>query len=189
MDINYSIMLDNLVRAKKYFKVRNIPKLRSLSDDFNRDLLIFQDKLFLDLSLSVLIMSNVLEKPRFWKYNEWLEVTFSIEAELDKCIEYVKSKNITKLRKCLKNIMEFGNSVGEREKRFVENIITHNKVKIGSTLYAQGLSIGKASEISGVSKEKIFQYSGRTLINDRFGKTISIKERINNVRSIFRSKQ
>ena len=91
------------------------------------------------------------------------------------------------MKKCLNDIMDLGCSVDDKDKRFVENIVTHGRVKIGSTLYAQGLSIGKASEIAGVSKEKIFQYSGRTLISDRFGKTISIKERVNNVKSIFRN--
>lgn len=186
MDFNYSLLLDNITRMKKYFKVRNIPKLRSLSNDFNRDLLVFQDPLFLDLSLSVLVLSNVLEKPRFWKYNDWLKIVFEVEEQMNLCIEHVKSKDVRKLRKCLKGIIELGCSVDEKDKRFVENIITHGRIKIGSTLYAQGLSIGKASEISGVSKEKIFQYSGKTLINDRFGKTISIKERLNNVRTIFR---
>ncbi len=187
MEIDYSLLLDNITRAKKYFKVRNIPKLRSLSNDFNRDLLIFQDDLFLDLSLSILVISNVLEKPRFWKYNEWLNIVFSIEEKLDLCLKHIRSKDIRNLRKCLNDIMDLGCSVEEKDRRFVENIVTHGRVKIGSTLYAQGLSIGKASEISGVSKEKIFQYSGRTLINDRFGKTISIKERVNNVKSIFRN--
>lgn len=187
MEVDYSLLLDNITRAKKYFKVRNIPKLRSLSNDFNRDLLIFQDDLFLDLSLSILVMSNVLEKPRFWKYNEWLNIVFSIEEKLDLCLKHIRSKDIRNLRKCLNDIMDLGCSVDDKDKRFVENIVTHGRVKIGSTLYAQGLSIGKASEIAGVSKEKIFQYSGRTLISDRFGKTISIKERVNNVKSIFRN--
>jgi hypothetical protein len=187
MSINYSLLLDNVTRMKKYFKVRNIPKLRSLSNDFNRDLLIFQDPLFLDLSLSVLVLSNVLEKPRFWKYNDWLKIVFEVEEKIELCSKHIRSKDIGNLRRCLKDIIEIGCSVEDKDKRFVESIITHGRVKIGSTLYAQGLSIGKASEIAGVSKEKIFQYSGKTLINDRFGKTMSIKERINNVRSIFRN--
>lgn len=186
MKIDYALLLDNVTRTKNYFKVRNIPKLRSLSNDFNRDLLIFQDPLFLDLSLSILIISNVLEKPRFWKYNEWLDIVFSIEEKLNLCIKHVQNKDLRSLRGTLQEIMEIGSAVDDQDKRFVENIITHGRVKIGSTLYAQGLSIGKASEISGASKEKIFQYSGRTLISDRFGKTISINERVNNVKSIFR---
>ena len=49
MEVDYSLLLDNITRAKKYFKVRNIPKLRSLSNDFN-EFTYFQDELFLDLS-------------------------------------------------------------------------------------------------------------------------------------------
>ena len=187
MEFDYSLLLDNITRTKNYFKVRNIPKLRSLSNDYTRDLLIYQDALFLDLSLATLLICNVLEKPRFWKYDDWLRIVFKIEEQLDICIKQIKSKDIKSLRNTLNSILNLACSVDDKDRRFVENIMIHGRVKIGSTLYAQGLSIGRAAELSGVSKEKIFQYSGRTLINDRFGKTMSIKERVNNVKSIFRN--
>lgn len=187
MEIDYSLLTDRVVRTRNYFKVRNIPKLRSLSNDYTRDLLVFQDSLFLDLSLATLVICNVLEKPRFWKYDDWLKTVFKLEEKLDACIAQAKAKDIRALKNTLNIIIDLACAVDDKDKRFVENIIIHGKVKIGSTLYAQGLSIGRAAEISGVSKEKIFQYSGKTLINDRFGKTMSMRERVNNVKSIFRN--
>ncbi len=92
------------------------------------------------------------------------------------------------MRKVVGDLLELLNDVDKRDRRYINSIIHTTKIKIGASLYAQGVSLGKASYLSGAAKNDILKYAGKTLISDRFGKTYSIMERVKHVRGLFRSK-
>lgn len=170
----------------QYVKSRNIRGLRELSNVFTDDLLIYQDSIFLDLALCSLVLAKTIEKPRFWKFDDWKRIIFSIEDSLKECIERCDEHDKRGMEKVIKRILAALTSVDRKDKRYVDSIMTQGRTKVGASLYAHGLSLGKASYMSGASKNAILKYSGRTLISDRFGKTYSMMERIKNVREVFR---
>ncbi|MGC8923612.1 MAG: hypothetical protein ACP5H8_01025 [Candidatus Micrarchaeia archaeon] len=176
---------NELSSLHSYVRSRNIRKLRELNNTFTHNLLIYQDKLYLDLAVLSILLAKLIEKPRFWKFEKWKEVLFGIEDTLLQCLPLCDVYDKKGIQRNLKKILSVITIVDEQDRRYVDSLIDQAKVKIGSSLYAQGMSIGKASFLSEVSKEKIMSYSGKTLISDRFGKTYSIKERINNVRGVF----
>lgn len=168
-------------------KVRNIRLMRDMSNSFTQDLLIYQDQLYLDLALASLVLAKMIEKPRFWKFEEWKKIVFGIEESLAECIQLAKKNEKREVRKIIGRILTTLSNVDRKDKRYVDSVLEQGRIKVGSTLYAQGLSLGKASELSGADKDSISRYAGRTLISDRFGKTYSITERIRNARGVFKN--
>lgn len=171
----------------KYFKQRNIRGMRELSNVFTKDLMVYQDRVYLNLALASLLLAKMVEKPRFWKFDEWKSIVFSVEDMLKKCVELCKVNDTKSVNATFSKIFSMLRKVNRKDKRYVNSMMNHARIKVGATLYAQGMSLGKASYLSGASKNDILKYSGKTLISDRFGKTFSILERIKNVSSIFRT--
>ncbi len=186
MEHNASVVSE-LRLLYKYFKQRNIRGMREMSNVFTKDLMVYQNKVYLDLALVSLLLAKMVEKPRFWKFEEWKNNVFAIEDMLKRCIELCKENDIKSVRALLLRVFGMLRKVNRRDRRYVNSMMTHARIKVGATLYAQGISLGKASHLSGATKDDILKYSGKTLISDRFGKTYSVLERIKNVRTIFRT--
>lgn len=186
MPVNFPKLKENLSKMYQFLKSRNIRGLRELNNTFTQDLLIYQDQLYLTLALSSIVLAKMIEKPRFWKYEEWKDIVFSIEEAVGSCVAMCDVQDKRGISEVFSGILDKLASVEKKDLRHVNNLVEQGRIKIGALLYAQGLSLGNASVLSGASKESIQQYSGGTLISDRFGKTYSITERIRNVRGIFR---
>ena len=73
----------------------------------------------------------------------------------------------------------------EEDRRFVKGILQKAKLKIASTLYAQGISLGNASEIAGADKRELLLYAGQTMMFDRLHEKKSMEERMKELRGIF----
>jgi hypothetical protein len=181
-----SHLKDDLKKMYNNVRVRNIRGLRDVSNIFTQDLLIFRDPVYLDLALVSLVLAKMIEKPRFWRYEQWKDILFSIEENLRQSLACAERNDLKGISRNVKSILSKLSNVEQQDRRYVDSVVMQVRVKIGSTLYGQGLSLGMASSLCGASRDDILRYSGRTLISDRFGKTFSIKERLSNVAGIFR---
>ncbi len=175
-------------RLRDYVKIRNIRGLRELSNYFTSDLMIFRDFFYRDLSLLSIILAKILEKPRYWKYSKWKDIVFRIEDEIKRLDENCDAAHFGRMVSIVEDLLSYLNSVDKHDRRYIDSIIHQARIKIGASLYAQGVSLGKSSYLSGAAKDDILRYSGNTLISDRFGKTYSILERVKHVRGLFRYK-
>ncbi|MEM3363979.1 MAG: hypothetical protein QXS93_00525 [Candidatus Micrarchaeia archaeon] len=177
---------DDLRKMYLHVKTRNIRGLRDVSNVFTQDLLIFQDPFYLDLALCSMVLAKMIEKPRFWRYEQWKNILFSIEDTLRQAVSLAERNDSKGISRLIRQVLQKLGNVEKKDRRYVDTTIMSARVKIGSTLYGQGLSLGKASSLCGAPRDDILRYSGKTLISDRFGKTFSIKERLANVAGIFR---
>lgn len=177
---------EDLRKLSTHVRTRNIRGLRDVSNIFTQDLLIFQDPLYLDLALVSMVLAKMIEKPRFWKYEQWKGIITSIEENLKQLTRLAEHNDFRSIGKIIRSILQKLSNVEQQDRRYVDSVIMQVRIKIGSTLYGQGISLSKASSLCGAARDDIFRYSGKTLISDRFGKTFSIRERLSNVAGIFR---
>jgi hypothetical protein len=49
---------------------------------------------------------------------------------------------------------------------------------MAATFYAQGMSLGVSSDMTGVEKQEILDYAGQTMMFDRMKEEKTIKERM-----------
>ena len=131
------------------------------------------------------------------KEGEKILLGYSLMEDLTKSLKINKSfvKLITDQAKMrekiilptinLQEIMDTVNIMDIRDKKYVHNLIEGAKVKIGSSLYSKGITLGVASDLSGAERIEIMEYIGKTTIHERMKEPIDIKERMKKVRRIF----
>jgi hypothetical protein len=76
------------------------------------------------------------------------------------------------------------NAEGE-DPRFVKGLLLKSKIKAASTFYAQGLSLGRAAEMTGLDKREILSYAGQTMMNERIPSTMPVSARLKTLRALF----
>ncbi len=165
------------------FKRRDQRKLRKLNDKILRNAVLkFSYKLY-DMAVFSYVLSKIISKPRYAskemeKFMEPLELDLKQMAKsADEC-----SEEEWKIQsKLFENDIE--HLEGE-DPRFIISLMQKGKLKVAVTLYAQGISLGLASERTGMNKQDILDYAGKTMMFDRLKEEKGILERVRVLRKM-----
>ncbi len=165
------------------FKKRDTKKLRKLHESILREASLVYSKKLYYLAVVAYVLSKILSKPRFTE-RSFSERIAQIEAALeeislcrDDCTEEEFQAHFAKLEKAIKNL-EAG------DPRFVIDLLSKGRLKVAATLYAQGISLGMASEITGIEKHEILSYAGHTMMFDRIKEEKSVRDRIKSLKNL-----
>jgi hypothetical protein len=104
---------------------------------------------------------------------------------LRQCESSAKSADYSSLGKSQEKVLASIGKIDDEDRRFVKGILQKGKLKIASVLYAQGISLGNAAEITGAEKRELLLYAGQTMMFDRLCEKKSIEERMKDLREIF----
>ncbi len=176
-------ILEKVKEIKKAFKGRKIKKLKRIQYTCIEHIAIEFDHNVFNIAIICYMLSKLISKPRYWQtkgINGYLQ---KIENSFDRLIKF--SDNEQKISKTLQDIMDTVNTLDIRDKKYVHNLIEGAKIKIGSSLYSKGMTLGVASDLSGAERIEIMEYIGKTTTYERLKEPIDIKERMKKVRIIF----
>ena len=159
------------------FKARDQKKLRKINDIIMKEATINFTKPMYELAVLSYILSKIVSKPRFLS---------SANAQYLKKIEQnirmlLRSIDLGVEKEIFSSFSKIDESIYALEKvdmRFVRNFLSKGKLKTAATMYAQGISLGLASEMTGISKQDILDYAGKTMMFDRIKEEISVKDRL-----------
>lgn len=165
------------------FKKKNEKKLRKIGDDFLSEAIMRNSRLFFEFSVISYVLSKILSKPRFLteKYDKELA---KIEILLKQMEAGIGKKTDEEFFELIKRIEVIINTMEAEDKRFFLGLLTKGRVKNAATMYAKGVSLGLAAEISGVGQQEIQKYAGDSMMFDRMKEEIDIKERIRKARKL-----
>ncbi|MEM4133785.1 MAG: hypothetical protein QXO35_01860 [Candidatus Micrarchaeia archaeon] len=176
-------MIECINQIKLAFKDYDIKKLREINNKCEKNILL-DEKLFFTLALLSYTLSKILVKARFRNASLYQK----IDINLTQAVQFAKSKDeialISSVWKTLETITDFD----EKDKRYIIGIIEKGRTKIAASLYAQGLSLSRTISITGAQKQEVLNYSGKTVMSDRVGRTISAKERFNIAKKILKER-
>ncbi len=151
-------------------------------------------------ALITYVLSKILSKPRYLngkgapggkavsasKLGRNAKASLSrIASLLHSCESYAKEADYNSLLSCQNKALSAIEQLDERDRRFVKGILHKGRLKIASTLYAQGLSLGSAAEMTGTDKRELLSYAGQTMMFDRVKEKKGIEERMKDLREIF----
>jgi hypothetical protein len=136
-------------------------------------------------ALATYVLSKVLSKPRYFSQKKYKETLVKIMLLLKQCESQAKSASYASLGKTQGKILSAIEKMDEQDRRFVKGILQKGRLKIATTLYAQGISLGNAVEITGVDKRELLSYAGQTMMFDRLREKKGIEERMKDLREIF----
>ncbi|MFH1221731.1 MAG: hypothetical protein V1492_01465 [Candidatus Micrarchaeota archaeon] len=165
------------------FKKRNEKHLRKLADDFLDESIMRPSKLFFELAVISYVFSKILSKPRFLtdKYKDEFNRMEQLIKQLNDGVGKKSDEEFFLLTKKVEDII---NSIESQDKRFFIGLLAKGRVKNAATMYAKGVSLGLAAEVSGVGQQEIQKYSGDSMMFDRLKEETDIRERMKKVRRL-----
>ena len=136
-------------------------------------------------ALITYVLAKILSKPRYFKQGRGKELMSAVDKLLRSCEGFAKVAEYDSLVAAQGKILASMEKMDDEDRRFVKGILQKAKLKTASTLYAQGISLGNASEIAGADKREILLYAGQTMMFDRLTEKKSMEQRMKELREIF----
>jgi hypothetical protein len=164
-------------RSKKQRKMRKATSaiLKSAVLDFSEEIY--------SLAVYSYVLSKILSKPRFMGrlyYGKRKE----IDAILSRLVSHAEKKRRPEFSASLRELEKAVRDVETQDARYIKNMVEKGKLKTAATLYAQGLSLSRAAQITGVEKQEIMDYAGKTMMFDRVEESGTLQKRLKKARRI-----
>ena len=159
--------------------------LRKVNDTCIESLGIKPEKDLLSLAIISYVLSKILSKPRYFERKSNRQYLSGLKDVLLKCRAYSRSGRETETHECILGMLKAVEKLNVSDRRFFLGLQQKARLKIGATLYAQGFSLGRASEITGVETREILKYSGGSMMFDRLPEKTGIESRLRVARKIF----
>ncbi len=165
------------------FRKRKEKRLRRLKDALLNEATLKSSKLYFEIALVAYVLSKITAKPRMLS-KEYEDELLRIEATLTELVNGIGKYNDAELLKITKKIEAEVKRLERVDKRFIRDLISKGRVKLAATMYAQGVSLGSAAEMSGIEKQDIQDYAGNTMMFDRVKEEIDVRERLKKAKKI-----
>lgn len=131
------------------------------------------------------VLSKIISKPRYFRQKKAKDSLSALTLSLRLCESQAKSADYRGLISTQNKILTSIERMDEKDRRFVKSILTKGRLKIASTLYAQGISLGNAAEMTGTDKREVLLYAGQTMMFDRLREKRTMEQRMKEIREIF----
>ena len=160
----------------------NQKKLRRINDDLLKQAVVNFTKMLYQLTVLSYVLSKIISKPRFLKKENEAKMRI-IESSID---GIVKAENEEDAFNKSKDVVEAIKSLEKDDPRFLIDLVSKGRLKVAATAYAQGVSLGTASEMTGMDKQEIMDYAGKTMMFDRVKDEKTIEERLTFARKLIK---
>jgi len=159
------------------FKARDQKKLRKINDTVMEDAALNFTRPVYELAVLSYILSKITSKPRFLAK----ENSSHLRRIEDEMRELAQISGAGDEEKTIAAFRRMDASIALLEKvdpRFVRDLVSKGRLKTAATMYAQGISLGLASDMTDIPKQDILGYAGRTMMFDRVKGELSTKDRL-----------
>ncbi|MFH1641527.1 MAG: hypothetical protein ABIC04_01375 [Nanoarchaeota archaeon] len=169
-----------LLKIKSVFTIKeeqDISEIKDLSNHTIHNSTIFQDEDSIAIAILVYSMSKIIER------NELDYAPF--QTLVNKAIGFLDNDDIANYREQIKKIFKLISAIDSRLKLYVEEVITQSQIKKAGSIYAHGISIGRAAEIIGISQWELLSYIGKTTVTELKEDIINVRDRLKYARGLF----
>ncbi len=178
-------LLSPLKALRKALEERDISALRRLSNSAIDSSAFGDGDDFFLLALTSYMLAKLITKTHYWGIKEKARFISGVLKKLDSSIPALEQGDAGAYEQAMQQLINEMRSLELSDPRFVHNLEMKARTKLASQLYAQGFSLSRAVAITGTHKRDLLQFTGRTLIADRTGRTKTMEARLEHVRRIF----
>ncbi len=180
-------ILNILKEGINAIKENDVLKLRDLSNQTIHNSSIFQDENAITIAVVMYSLSKIFERSSYKEYKDW-KTFYQITLEsLENAEKHLLNNDIKNYQSSIKQILNIIDKLSSHLKKYVQEVIIEAQIAKGSRLYEHGISIGKTSELLGISKWELMEYAGKTGIYDMEENiSMSIEERVKFTRGLFK---
>lgn len=177
MSDHVSSLRENLHIILKAFKQRKQKELRKENDRLLKQAALDFTKPIYRLAVLSYVLGKIVSKPRFFR-KSLLPRMRKIESRIREAANKANRASEEELLELLEAVEQAIEHLEEQDSRYLINLVSKGRLKVAATLYAQGVSLGLASEMTGMDKQDILDYTGKTKMSDRIKEEKSIHERL-----------
>jgi hypothetical protein len=162
-------------RSKKQRKMRKATGkiLKSAALEFSDDIYL--------LAVYSYVLSKILSKPRFMG-RLYYEKRKEIESVLSKLVSSLQKNDRKGFSSSLEKLEQATRDVETQDARYIKNMMEKGRLKTAATLYAQGISLSRVAKMTGVEKQEIMDYAGKTMMFERMEDESDLQKRIKKAR-------
>lgn len=171
-------------RIKRCIEMRDAQKLKDITTECSLELALIQEKAFFYTALIAYALSKIMTKPRYGEHVPPL--LRKAGRALEAASAAAKEGRTQDVEKALEGALGAISELEQIDRRFVHDVLEKGRTKIAAMLYAEGLSLETAVSLTGAQRYEVMSYSGKTMMADRFGKTLSVRERMKKARALFK---
>lgn len=161
----------------KAFKKRKHSRLRKINDRVLRDAVLSLKESYYEMAVLSYVLSKIVSKPRFFR-TENRKAIEDIEKSLSSLSSAKPDAGAEELHPLFRRVHAAVSRLELRDPRYITDLFSKGKLKMAATLYAQGISLGVASDETGIDKQEILDYAGETMMFDRLKDEKGIAERM-----------
>jgi hypothetical protein len=165
------------------FKKRSQRRLRKLNDRVLKASAMQPTKVNLSFAIFSYVLSKIASKPRLLR-REYEPQLRGIENVLEKLVKRMGEGSEEEILLIFSELEKAIASLEREDPRFVVGLVKKGKLKMAATFYAQGMSLGIASDMTGLEKQEIMDYAGHTMMFDRVREEKSVTERMKDARRL-----
>ncbi|HLC52605.1 MAG TPA: hypothetical protein VJI98_05145 [Candidatus Nanoarchaeia archaeon] len=173
-------VLHDLSETSKILKVKetkDLEELANLSDHSIKNIALYKD---LELvSVTVLIYSIYKIISRLSKDDH----VFLVQT-LDRAIEGLETKNFGKYNLAMKIMYKHVRQCNAKVRLHLQDVMDAARIKKGSSLLQEGLSIGQAAGLMGISNWDLQAYAGKIMLGEHT-ETFPAKKRLERAMRLF----
>lgn len=177
---------DLLISICDAFGKRNQKKLRKINDQILKQAVIEFNKRWYDLAVLSYVLAKITSKPRYLR-KEMDKLMAPVEKQIALIAKVDGAANDAEWARMFAELETRIKNLDSDDKRFITDLMTKGKLKVASILYAQGISLGLASEMTNMPKQDILDYAGKTMMFDRIKDEQGILDRLKNARKLIPS--
>lgn len=174
---------DSLVFILKAFRQRNQKELRKENDRLVKQAALQFSKPVYQLAVLSYVLSKIVSKPRFL-HAEYAIRMREIEGRITDAMRKAERATEEQFLERIGAIERAVERLEVQDARFLRDLVSKGRLKVAATLYAQGISLGMASEMTGINKQDILDYAGQTMMSDRIKEEKTIYDRLKVAREL-----
>jgi len=164
---------------------RDVRAMRKINDRCIKETAMRFSRPAYNFALISYVLGKMLSKPRYIsqkKVSESFSAICHLFLSCEKAAHFMDGSQLLSQQERILFAIE---RIDEQDQRFAKSIITKGRLKMASTLYAQGISLGSAVQMSGTDKRELLSYAGQTMMFDRIIEKKSMQQRMREIREIF----
>jgi gas vesicle protein len=170
-------VLNALKEVVTAIKENRFVDLHAISDHVLHAITIYQDIEIVDVAIITYALDKIFAKEKYKKHKKIKQFVKTILYQLQNAIANLEKENYESYSNILKEIFSTIEDFSKSIKLYIEDVMHFARIKKGTKLYEHGLSLGKAAELTQVSKWELMPAIGETAIHEQFTTSKRINER------------
>ncbi|HLC86534.1 MAG TPA: hypothetical protein VJG30_04575 [Candidatus Nanoarchaeia archaeon] len=177
-----------LGEALKAINEENTKLLKDLSNQTIHDASTVQDQYSITIAVLIYSLSKMFEREtHYLQFKGWRTFCFDCIKGLEVMKKKLETGDSEGFDKALKEFMKHLKKAESKLGIYIQDVLIKARISKASRMHEHGVSIGRTSELLGITRFELMDYVGKTYIADmKENITIKAEKRLELARGLFR---